>query len=34
MAASLGKPAWLAPPPRRKGVVVHELRGTGMPPVA
>jgi NTE family protein len=31
MAASLGRPAWLAPPPRRKGVVVHELRGTGTP---
>jgi NTE family protein len=29
MAASLAKPAWLAPPPRRKGVVIHELRGTG-----
>ena len=30
MAASLAQPAWLAPPPRWKGVVIHELRGTGM----
>jgi NTE family protein len=29
LAASLARPAWLAPPPRRRGVVVHELRGTG-----
>jgi NTE family protein len=27
MAASLARPALLAPPPRRSGVVVHELRG-------
>jgi NTE family protein len=26
MAASLGRTAWLTPPPRRVGVVVHELR--------
>jgi NTE family protein len=25
--ASLGHPLWLAPPPRRLGVVVHEMRG-------
>ena len=27
VATSLGHPMWLAPPPRRLGVVVHELRG-------
>jgi NTE family protein len=27
MVASLGRSAWLTPPPRRVGVVVHELRG-------
>lgn len=27
MTASLGRSAWLVPPPRRVGVVVHELRG-------
>ena len=26
MAASLGRPAWLSPSPRRVGLVVHELR--------
>jgi len=26
-ATSLAHPLWLAPPPRRLGVVVHELRG-------
>jgi NTE family protein len=31
MAASLARPAWLAPPPRRLGVVVHEMRGGGAP---
>jgi NTE family protein len=29
MAASLARSAWLAPPSRRVGVVVHELRGGG-----
>jgi NTE family protein len=29
MAASLSRPVWLAPPPRRLGVVVHEVRGRG-----
>ncbi len=28
MAASLARSGWLAPPPRRIGVVVHEMRGT------
>jgi len=27
VATSLAHPMWLAPPPRRLGVVVHELRG-------
>ena len=27
IAASLAHPRWLAPPPRRLGVVVHEMRG-------
>ena len=27
VATSLAHPLWLAPPPRRVGVVVHELRG-------
>lgn len=27
MAASLAHPSWLAPPPRRTGIVVHEMRG-------
>ena len=27
VATSLAHPLWLAPPPRRLGVVVHELRG-------
>jgi NTE family protein len=27
VAASLAHPRWLAPPPRRLGVVVHEMRG-------
>jgi NTE family protein len=27
VATSLAHPRWLAPPPRRLGVVVHELRG-------
>jgi NTE family protein len=27
VATSLAQPLWLAPPPRRLGVVVHELRG-------
>jgi NTE family protein len=27
VATSLGHPLWLAPPPRRLGAVVHELRG-------
>jgi NTE family protein len=27
VTTSLGHPLWLAPPPRRVGVVVHELRG-------
>ena len=27
VVASLAHPRWLAPPPRRLGVVVHELRG-------
>lgn len=31
MAASLARPALLMPPPRRVGVVVHELRGGGAP---
>jgi len=31
MAASLARPALLAPPPRRVGVVVHELRGGAAP---
>jgi NTE family protein len=29
MAASLARPVWLSPPPRRLGVVVHEVRGRG-----
>jgi hypothetical protein len=32
MAASLARPALLAPPPRRTGVVVHELRGGAASP--
>lgn len=31
MAASLARPALLTPPPRRVGVVVHELRGGATP---
>ena len=27
VATSLAHPLWLAPPPRRLGVVVHEMRG-------
>jgi len=27
VAAGLAHPLWLAPPPRRLGVVVHEMRG-------
>ena len=27
VVTSLAHPLWLAPPPRRLGVVVHELRG-------
>ena len=27
IATSLAHPMWLAPPPRRLGVVVHEVRG-------
>ena len=27
VVTSLAHPLWLAPPPRRVGVVVHELRG-------
>ena len=27
VATSLAHPLWLAPPPRRLGVVVHEVRG-------
>jgi len=30
-AASLNRAAWLAPPPRRVGIVVHEMRGGGVP---
>jgi NTE family protein len=32
VATSLGHPLWLAPPPRRLGAVLHELRGGVAPP--